>query len=78
MTVLLTLEILMKRKEKMTKMGRPRRDSKVLRVGRGVRLDPNLLKRVDLAIKEDRIIGAHNWTTAVEIALNMLLRQAGG
>jgi hypothetical protein len=59
-------------------MGRPRTDKKVIRVARGLRLNPDLLRRIDKALEDKRIIGAHNWTSAVEIALMNLLARSGG
>jgi hypothetical protein len=68
----------MKQKSTETKMGRPRKDEKVVRKSRGIRVHPDLLKRVDRAVKEKRIAGAHNWTSAVEVALLSLLARSGG
>lgn len=64
----------MKRKVKAPKIGRPRKDEKVVRAKpRGVRLHPEMLKRVDRAVEEERIPGVSTFTGAVEVALTSML-----
>lgn len=60
----------MKRK---SKMGRPRTDDEVVRVSRGIRLNPWLIDQVNDAVAKNRIKDAANFNDAVEIALTKLL-----
>jgi hypothetical protein len=57
------------------KMGRPLKDPGVIRASRGVRIDVELIERVNDAVKNGYISGATNFSEAVEKALTLLLKK---